>query len=179
MIKITFTKKPRWKLWLVVVSIVAVVALVLVILVSSSGSPIPKSIAQQANFRTVYPSDGKIVQGGSNGYQYQSQQKAIVFKVNYQGATISVTEQTAPANLASGTGVYFSALGLHPVAQFDSKLGPVAILNFYKNKTLEPAGQSGLLVASKTMVIANPLDAKTRLSNEQWKNFFDSLKQAK
>ncbi len=179
MIKITFTKKPNWKLWLIVFLVVTAAALVLYILAASSGSPIPKTVSQQANFKTVYPSDDKIVQGGKSGYQFQSEQKAIVFKVNYQGAMMSVTEQTAPPNLASDTGVYFSALGLHPVAQFDSKLGPVAILNFYKNKTLEPAGQSGLLVANKTMVIANPIDAKTRLSNEQWKNFFDSLKQAK
>ncbi len=142
-------------------------------------SPIPKSVTSKANFRTVYPSDMSLVEKGKDGFSYQDSQKAVTFKAKYQGVNLNVTEQAAPDSLANDSNIYFQSLGLHPLAQFNTPLGMAAVVNFYKTGSLEATGQSAILVADKTMVIANTADAKAKLTNDQWKSFFDGLRQSK
>lgn len=173
--------KPGKKFFVLLTGVAVLCGLVLCafLLFGSSKNPIPASIIQQAKFKTVYPADSKIVKNGQSGYQYQSNEKSILFKVDYKNQPLIVTEQAAPASLANGTGVYFQSIGLHPIAQIQSKPGQVAVVNFYQSGTLEPVGQAGILVAGNTMVIARTVNNRAKLTNEQWKSFFDGLKLAK
>jgi hypothetical protein len=135
-------------------------------------NPLPDSIKSQVSFKVVYPSSksGKL---SSSGYQYQAGQKALTFSLDKGGTNIVFSEQTAPNTVGNGSQVYYQALGLHPYAQFASKLGPVALAKFYNPGTLSYLGQTGVMAASGTLVTAHP---DKDLTNSQWKDLFDSLK---
>jgi hypothetical protein len=178
-INVRFEKPSRRNITRALIVIGLLAAIVLVIIYRPQSTPVPRAVAKQANFKIVYPSDLKMVNDGKQGFSYQTGQKTLIFKANYQGTNLNVTEQMTPDSLANGSGVYFQSLGLHPVAQFNTDLGPVAVVNFYKTGTLEATGQSAILVADKTMVIANTADSNGKLTNDQWKNFFEGLKQSK
>ena len=66
--------------------------------------------------------------------------------------------------------------GLHPVAQINSKNGLAVIVNFYDAGTFGSEGQNAVFVKDGTLLIAHP-DGK--ISNEDWKSFFDNLKISK
>jgi hypothetical protein len=134
--------------------------------------PIPKDIKSKASFKVIYPSS-KSGQLGANGYQYQADQKSLTFSLNSHGTNIVFTEQPAPSSVGDSGQVYYQALGLHPYAQFASKLGPVALAKFYNPGTLSYLGQSGIMAAGGTLVTAHP---DKDLTNAQWKDLFDSLK---
>src|SRR5206468_9340235 len=110
---------------------------------------------------------------GATGYQYQAGQKALTFSLNKGGTNIVFSEQPAPSSVGNGSQVYYQALGLHPYAQFASKLGPVALAKFYNPGTLSYLGQTAVMAAAGTLVTAHP---DKDLTNAQWKGLFDSLK---
>jgi hypothetical protein len=134
--------------------------------------PLPTDIKAQVSFKVIYPSS-KSGQLGAGGYQYQAGQKALTFSLNKSGTHIIFSEQSAPNSVGTGSQVYYQALGLHPYAQFVSKLGPVALAKFYNPGTLSFLGQTGVLAAGGTLVTAHP---DKDLTNAQWKDLFDSLK---
>lgn len=167
--------KPRQKSLIITISGLLAVGLIFLFFQIHDTSTIPSRIRQQLSFKTIYPPASNLTPD-QNSFNYQSDQKSLSFNVHYQGLEVSFTEQPAPDSLASGSQVYFQSLGLHPTAQFESKVGPVAIANFYKPGTLESNGQAAILVAQGTMVIAHPVDNNQKLANDQWKSLFDSLK---
>jgi len=134
--------------------------------------PVPASIRQKAAFEIIYPS-GKTARADSSSFNYQQSQQSLSFTVRAFDSDIIFTEQPAPENAGTGEGVYYPALGLHPYAQFQSKLGPVALARFYESKTLKPRGQSAVLISRGTLLIAH---TDRNLSNNQWKQLFESLK---
>jgi hypothetical protein len=141
---------------------------------SSNKNPLPDNIKHQITYKVLYPTPkaGEL----SSSYSYQAEQKTLSFLLKKFGSKISITEQPAPDSLGSGNQIYFQALGIHPYAQFVSKLGPVALTKFWESNTLDPKGQSGILVSKGTLLIAHPDKA---LTNDQWKQLFNSLKIAK
>jgi hypothetical protein len=138
----------------------------------SNKNPLPADIKQQVDFKVIYPSssNGSL---DSSGYVYQPTEKTLNYNLINSGNKIVFTEQLAPNSVGSGNQVYYAALGIHPYAQFESKLGPVALTKFYKAGSLTSQGQSGILVAQGTLLIAHP---DKNLTNDQWKRLFDSLK---
>lgn len=134
-------------------------------------NPLPDDIKQQITYKAVYPS-AKTGSLNQPGYQYQAGQKTLTFTVHSAEADLAFTEQPAPSNLGSGNQIYFPAIGLHPYAQFQSKLGPVALAKFYQSGDLKPTGQSAVLVSQGTLVI---IHSGKDLTNEQWKNLANSL----
>ncbi len=140
----------------------------------SNKNPLPTSIKSGISYKVIYPS--KTAQIDISSYQYQPSDKTLTFKVNASGKAIIFTEQPAPATLGSGSQVYYPALGIHPYAQFQTDLGPVALTKFYQSGTLELAGQAAVLASGGTLLFAN---SKQSLSNDEWKNLFDSLKISK
>jgi hypothetical protein len=58
-------------------------------------------------------------------------------------------------------------LGIHPYAQFKTKLGQVALTNSGNPEILKPVGQSAVLASGGTFLIAH---SEKNLTNNQWKN---------
>lgn len=171
-LKIDF-KRPGNKIWYILATIFLATTLIALYLVFHNGSSLPPDVRSQLDFKSVY-APNSIVEPDS--FKYTAQGKTLTFNVSYQGTKLSFSEQPAPSNLANDTGGYFQSLGLHPVAQFISKIGSVAVVNFYTPKTYEPGGQAAVLVTSGTLVIATTVDKQQKLTNDQWKKLFDSLK---
>ncbi|MBX4197196.1 hypothetical protein KW801_01410 [Candidatus Saccharibacteria bacterium] len=140
-----------------------------------NANPLPDSLKNQISYKVVYPTS-KTGTVDKDSYQYQVDQKTLTYSFNSAETKIVFIEQPAPASLGTGNQVYFPAIGVHPYAQFQSKLGPVALTKFYQSGSLKSAGQSAILVAEGTMVIAHP---NQDLTNTQWKVLFDGLKIAK
>ena len=143
-----------------------------VYLFKPNASPIPPAVKSQFSFKAIYPT-AKAGKLDASGYTYSQADKTLSFNIVPSGNKIVFTEQSAPNSVSSGSQVYYPALGLHPYAQFQSKLGPVALAKFYVSGNLTPKGQSALLVAQGTLVIAHP---DKNLTNARWKDLFDNLK---
>jgi hypothetical protein len=137
----------------------------------SSKNPLPDSIKQQAGFKLVYPASNAQI--NPNSYNYQSNQKVLSFSANYSGSNIVFSEQQVPNSLGTDTQDYYPTLGLHPYAQFKTGLGVVALTKFWLSGSLKPAGESGIMVSSGTLLTAH---TSKLLTNQQWKDLFDSLK---
>lgn len=135
-------------------------------------NPVPTKIKKQISYKVIYPPSSTIVNPNS-GYEYKTEDKTLTFSSKSSGATIVLVQQPAPDTLSANGQVYYPALGIHPYAQFQSKLGPVALTKFWKSSSLEPAGQSGVLATNGTLLIAR---SDKDLTNAQWKDFFDTLK---
>lgn len=153
-------------LFLIVVSVILISVL--------NQSPLPADIKNQISYKAVYPSSstGKLM----SDYQYKSDENTLNFTVSNSNTNIVFAEQPAPESLGSGNQIYYQALGVHPYAQFNSKLGPVALVNFYQTGSLKPVGQTAILVADGTMVVAH---SANNLTNEKWKQIINSLKISK
>jgi flagellar basal body-associated protein FliL len=164
------TGPSKWTVIFGAVVFLVVAAVLIVFLLGRDKNPIPPSVKSQLSFRPAYPSSST---SNSTNFKYQADQKALIYNYNFNGTNIVFTEQSAPSTVGSGSQVYYQALGLHPYAQFVSKLGPVALVKFYNPGTLTPAGESGIMATSGTLVIAH---ADKDLTNEQWQALFNSLK---
>lgn len=170
------SRTGRKRLLLSLLLITLIVALAATFYIKGrAADPLPADISKQLSFRSIYPTSqaGKIT---GPGYTYLASQKTLSFTVSTAGTSVVFTEQPAPSSVGSGSQVYYQALGLHPYAQFVSKLGPVALVKFYHTGTLTPAGQSGILAADGTLLTAH---SEKNLTNEQWKDLFNSLKISK
>ena len=154
-------------------TIVAVAAIGLY-LMNVSKNPLPVDIKNQISYKTIYPSKASSVNQSS--YSYRAESKVLTFNVRSYGADIVFTEQPAPESIGSDGQTYYPALGIHPYAQFQSKIGPVALAKFYKSSSLKSEGQSAILAAQGTLLVAH---SDKDLTNAQWKQLFDSLKISK
>ena len=134
-------------------------------------NPLPDNINKQVRYKVIYPSQtGQI---DPNSYKYQTEQKTLSYKINRNGGEIVFTEQPAPEALGTGSQPYYPAISIHPYAQFNTNLGPVALTKFYQPGSFKQVGQAAVLASGGTLLIAN---SQKNLTNEQWKELFDSLK---
>jgi hypothetical protein len=138
---------------------------------AANSSPVPAQIREQMSYKAIYPADTSVIDGSS--FAYQAQQQMLSFNAEVANNQVNFSEEPAPSSIGTGNQVYFQAIGLHPFAQFESELGPVALARFYDSKSLNPAGESAVLASHGTLVIAH---STTQLGNDTWKNLFNSLK---
>ncbi|HEX4774700.1 MAG TPA: hypothetical protein VH234_04235 [Candidatus Saccharimonadales bacterium] len=156
-------------------------ALILIVTIGATASilyvkaapknPLPSNIKTQLAYQAIYPS--KTSQIDSTSYNYQVDRKTLSFNVKAYNNQIVFTEEPAPDNLGSDGQIYYPAIGIHPYAQFQTKLGPVALAKFWQSSSLTPIGQSGILASQGTLLIAH---SDNNLTNAEWKTLFDSLK---
>lgn len=140
--------------------------------VNDGPSPLPASIKDRVGFKAAYPPK-HVASIDASTYKYQPDQKVLTFTSRFDGADITFSEQPAPPSLGSGTQVYYPALGIHPYAQFNTRLGPVALTKFWQSGSLKPAGQAAVLASDGTLIIAH---SDQDLTNQQWQDLFDNLK---
>lgn len=157
---------------LIIVAIVVIISGLFAYIYTINQNPIPKTIKNQVAFKIIYPST-HLAQIDTSSYQYQSDNQILSFSASYANQTILFTEQRAPSSLGSDSQVYYPALGIHPYAQFKTSLGIVALTKFWQSGTLTPIGQSAIMAARGTMLTTH---TDKSLSNQQWKDLFDSLK---
>jgi uncharacterized protein YxeA len=134
-------------------------------------NPLPDNIRGMISYKVVYPSNTQQID--SKSFNYQTDKKTLSFKVNTGKGNVVFAEQQVPEALGSDTQAYYPALGIHPYAQFKTKLGQVALTKFWQSGNLKPVGQSAVLASNGTLLIAH---AEKDLTNSQWKNLFQSLK---
>ncbi len=139
---------------------------------NTNKNPLPTSIKNQVSFKIVYPA-ASLAKIDINSYDYQAGNKVLTYKVDFAGSSIIITQQPAPDKLGVDTQAYYPAIGIHPYAQFNTKLGTVALTKFWQSSTLKPTGQSAILATNGTMVLAH---SDKDLTDQQWKSLFDSLK---
>ncbi len=151
-------------------TLLLIVGGILIFSLTNNKNPLPRDIKNQISYKAVYPTakTGTV----KSGYQYQANQKTLSFTVKSPNTKLVFTEQPAPQALGSGNQIYYQALGLHPYAQFQSKLGPVALVKYYQSGNLAPFGQSAVLVAHGTLIF---IHSEKNLTNDQWKDLINSL----
>jgi uncharacterized protein YxeA len=164
---------PKKALVLLLVLIVAVLGSVYYSK-QNNKNPLPENIRGVISYKIIYPSSTKQID--SKSFNYQTDKKTLSFKVNTGASNVVFAEQQAPEALGSDTQAYYPALGIHPYAQFKTKLGQVALTKFWQSGNLKPVGQSAVLASNGTLLIAH---AEKDLTNSQWKNLFQSLKTTK
>ncbi len=155
-----------------VLSVVFVFAGIILYIVQLTPNPLPPTIRSQVNFKVIVPVSS-LIKIDSSSYNYDSDNRLLSFDAIYQGNTISFNEQIAPESIGTDAQPYYSALGIHPYAQFKVSLGTVALTKFWQAGTLIPNGQSGLLLAKGTLLTVH---SKNSLSNQQWKAIFNTTK---
>lgn len=155
-----------------VLLMVACAAAAVIFLSQFSGSvPIPSDIKKQVKYKIIYPPADTITDKGS--IEYKAEDDTLTFNAKTAGANVVIVEQPAPDSLSANGQVYFPALNVHPYAQFQSSVGPVALTKFWQVGSLDPGGQTAILAAEGTMVLAKP---DKDLTNAEWKDFFNSFK---
>jgi len=161
----------KWLVAIVIVIIIICVGLVALYIIHSNKNPIPEVLRSQVDYKIIFPSNASTID--SNSYKFQISNQSVSFKVNNNNKTVVFTEQAAPNALNTGKQPYYPALGIHPYAQFSTKLGTVALTKFYQSGNYKPIGESAVLSSNGTLVIAN---TQNNLSNNEWKELFESLK---
>ncbi len=172
--RLPYPRVSKQTLFIALASLIVAIAIVGLFASRTSGNPLPPKIKSQVSYKVIYPA--KTSQITPTSYDYQADQKTLTFSIMDSGNSIVFTEQPAPESLGSGSQVYYPALGLHPYAQFQTKLGPVALVKFWDSGTLAPAGESGVLASGGTLLIAH---SSKLLTNAQWKDLFETLKLTK
>ena len=136
-----------------------------------SENPLPDNIRRQLDYKAIYPAETSQIDKGS--YQYRADKKTLSFRITTNGKEVIFTEQSTPDELGRDEQAYYQALSLRPYAQFRTELGNVALVRFWQSGNLEPAGQSAVLAAGGTLLVAS---SQKGLTNAEWKDLFDSLK---
>ncbi len=139
--------------------------------VIQSKNPLPPDIKKQLSFAAIYPGDTKSID--ANSYSYKTDDKSLSYELHLGDKRVAITEQPAPESLVDPGQIYYQSLGVRPYAQFQSRLGPVALVKFYEAGTLKAQGQTAILSVKGMLLLAHP---DKDLTNAEWKNFFNSLK---
>jgi len=158
----------------IVAVLVLIAAGIIFYLEQANRDPLPPNLKKQVTYKIAYPS--KISQIDTGSYQYQADKQVLNFNVATDDSTVVFTEQPAPSALGSDTQAYYPALGIHPYAQFQTKLGLVVLTRFWQAGNFKPVGQSAILATHGTFLIAH---SEKNLTNAEWKDLFESLKLAK
>lgn len=135
-------------------------------------SPLPSRLQDKVSFKVAYPRHEKT-SFNQDSFKYEDKQAALSFSTSYEGANIAFTEQPVPPALGSSTEAYYPALGIHPYAQFKTDLGTVALTKFWQSGSLKPFGQTAIMAVEDTLITAR---SDKELTNQQWKELFESLK---
>lgn len=161
--------RENWE-WLVSWLVVAVSITLLIKFWPQGPSPVPPSIITQANFSVIYPKGYSI---DPQSWRYVSGEKSVQFSATKDKYAVVFTEQKTPLEYQDDTAAYNRFIGsLRPRANFDVPLGTVSIANFVTKGDYQVVGETGILNAKGTFVLAHP---DTQISDDQWRNLFESL----
>lgn len=133
-------------------------------------SPVPANIRQQVGFSILYPANSTI---DPTSWKYLPSQSDLSFTARKDGFSVIFTEQEVPLAFQNDTAAYDRFIGsLHPIANFQTNLGNVSLIDFVTATDFQPAGQAGILNTKGTLLLAHP---DRELSEDQWRDLFRSI----
>jgi len=165
-------ERPPTKNLVIASTVVVLVVILLVMSPWKSSSLVPPDIKKQLSFNAIYPGSSTDTQISPASFSYQPSQNSLAISLKYQGQSIILSEQKAPDSVLANTDAANQQLGVHPYAQFQSRLGLVSLTKLFQGKTYSAQGQLGVLVAKGTLILAH---SATNLSTNQWEGFFNNL----
>ncbi len=131
----------------------------------------PANIKERASFVIIYPKGYSI---DSKSWKYLTDTSSVEFTAKRDGYSVVFTEEKTPLEYQDDVAAYNRFIGsLRPRANFDVPLGSVSIANFVTAASYEIVGETGILNAKGTLLLAHP---DTQISDDQWRNLFESLK---
>lgn len=152
--------------------------LLLVVLIAGLGwryahpkSRIPQDIRAQTPFTIIVPSDTDVT---LKDWRYSTVEKNLSYTAYVNDEKVVVTQQKAPLAYRDDKATYDRFVGtLRPVANFQSPLGTVSIFHLFEEGTYVPQGDSAVLLASDTLLIAHPTKAMT---DDDWAALFRTVR---
>ena len=159
------------KAWILTWTCAAVIVLLVVHFWPQGPDPVPTIIKRQAGFSIIWPAGYQI---DANTWKYLDTEKSVQFSAKKDGITTVFTEEATPLAYQNDVAAYNRFIGsLRPRANFDVPLGTVSISNFVTQGDYQVVGETGILNAKGTLVLAHP---DTQLTDDQWRSLFESLK---
>ena len=156
--------------WILSWIIIVIVVILVIRLWPQGPSPVPKAIKIQANFAIIYPRGYSI---DTASWKYLSAEQSIQFTAQKDNYKIVFTEEKTPLEYQDDVAAYNRFIGsLRPRANFNVSLGGVAISNFVTAGDYQVVGETGILNAKGTLVLAHP---DTQISDAQWRSLFEAL----
>lgn len=130
----------------------------------------PDSIQLQTPFTILVPQDRKIA---LSEWRYNASEKNLSFTATVQGKKVILTQQAAPLAYRDDKAAYDRFVGtLRPTANFRSPLGTVSLFRLVEEGTYNPGGDSAILLAHDTLLIAHPPEA---ISEDDWIRLFQTF----
>jgi hypothetical protein len=131
--------------------------------------PIPSKIKKQLNFLVFLPQGDESFRTDSKSFKYDANLKVISVVVASFGIRNTISEQPTPDSFNDIPGYYDKLTEkLNSYANFDTDLGTV-----YLTRPEELKGkQSAVMNTKGTLMFASP---DKDLTNDQWRQFFNSL----
>lgn len=158
------------KEWLITWTTIIVTALLVTHFWPQPPSPVPAYMKEQANFAIIYP---KGLTVDPKSWNYLRDEKSVQFTVKKGSANVVLTEQKTPLAYQTDVAAYNRFIGgLRPRANFDVPLGTVSITNFVTSGDYQVVGETGILNAKGTMLLAHP---DRQMSDDDWQSFFQEL----
>ena len=131
----------------------------------------PEEIRNQTPFTILLPADSKIA---LSNWKYRSSEKTLSFSARLKGKEIIFTEQAAPLAYKDDKAAYDRFVGtLRPFANFKSPLGTISVFHLIEEGNYKPGGDSAILLANDTLLIAHPPQA---ITEDDWLTLFDTIR---
>lgn len=134
----------------------------------------PKYIRLQASFAVLLPTNKSI---RLQDWYYNPSDQTVSFVAYVNNQKVVFTEQALPLRYRDDRAAYDRFIGsLKPVANFRSPLGTVSLVRMVEVGTYTPGGDSAILAAQGTLLVAHPPDPITQ---DDWGLLFSTLRAEK
>ncbi len=131
----------------------------------------PEDIRRQVSFTILAPGNKDIV---LSDWQYNVAEKTLTYTATLQSKKVIITQSTAPLAYKDDRAAYDRFIGsLKPFAVFMSPLGNVSVIHMLKEENYAPGGDSALLLAKDTLLIAHPPQA---ITEDDWLTLFSTMR---
>lgn len=166
----------RVRFWVVFIAVLTTVAIFGFVVAYAtgmlpSGDPrSPTNIRQSTDITLLVPSDTAISLA-----DWRSNDEAVTYTATVSGRTVIVTLQKVPLQYRDDEAAYERFVGsLKPFAVFEVPLGRVALINLVEESSFAPNGQSAVLNAKGTLLVARPEGGT--MGQDDWTTLFDSMR---
>lgn len=166
----------RLRLWALFVGVLSAVAILVFVVAYTTGMlpgsdpRSPANIRQSTDITLLVPSDTDITLSN-----WRSNDEAVTYTAKVSGRSVVVTLQKVPLQYKDDAAAYERFVGsLKPFAVFKVPLGSVALINLVEESSFAPNGQSAVLNAEGTLLVARPEGGT--MNQDDWTTLFESMR---